>query len=122
MVEERVGAAIVAAARLFAEARWRRWADRWLEGTDRSEAAAHLAFAVAHAEVETRAAGPAPPAFAIPAVAARTAAQLAISLARINALRRFGQPQLARSLEHITAAMADRAGSSATPGNARTSD
>ncbi|HSP97323.1 MAG TPA: hypothetical protein VL049_08780 [Candidatus Dormibacteraeota bacterium] len=112
----RVGAAIVGAARAFAEPRWRQWAERWLDGADRSEAAAHFAFAIADAEVETRGAGPAPPAFAVPAVAARTAAQLAIGLARIEALRRVGESRLARSLEHITAAMAERAGSAAMSG------
>jgi hypothetical protein len=121
-LEERVGAAIVAAARAFAEPRWRQWAARWLDGADRGEAAAHSAFDIADAEVETRGAGPAPPAFAIPAVAARTAAQLAIGLARIEGLRRIGEAGLARSLEHITAAMAEQAGSSPTMGSVRASD
>jgi len=104
-LEDRVGAAIVAAGQAFAEPRWREWALRWVGGKDRSEAAAHIAFAIADAEVEARR-GPGP------AVAARTAALLAIEIKRIEALREVGARSLARTLAQNIAAVAAQAGSS----------
>jgi hypothetical protein len=109
-LEDRVGAAIIAAGQAFAEPRWRAWARRWVRGKDRSAAAAHIAFAIADAEVEARGAGPAPPAGPGPAVAARTAALLAIEIKRIEGLREVGEGSLARTLEQNIAAVAARAG------------
>lgn len=105
-LEARVAAAIRVTAREFAEPRWQQWATRWVAGADRSEAAAHVAFAVADAEMD--AAGVPPPPVGHPAAAARTAAQLAIGLARVGALRRVGEESIASALAHVTSAMAER--------------
>ena len=105
-LEVQVGSAILTAGHAFADPHWRLWAARWLGGTDRTEASAHLAFDIADAEVAERGVGPAPPASPSPAVAARTATQLAIGFARVEGLREIGAGRLACSLAHTTAALA----------------
>ena len=114
-LEERVGAAIIAAGEAFEDPDWREWAVRWLAGADRTAAAAHAAFAIADAEVEASGSVPPPPAFPEPAVAARAASHLAIELARILSLREMGEHALARALEQTTMALARRLSAAVPP-------
>ena len=50
--EHRVAFAIICAMKVCKDEKWTRWADRWLSGEDRSEAAADAAWAAARAAAE----------------------------------------------------------------------
>jgi hypothetical protein len=108
-LEKQVAAALIATKEVYNDPGWRRWAQAWLDGTDRSRTSARVAEAAAIVEMELAAYRFDPGAHGVAAAAAELAGRLAVSLAEAERLRSEGKPVLAEFVEAMAADMAELA-------------